>query len=568
MTAQRVGIIGAGVSGIAWAHVLTQLGFRVTLVDQAPQVGGQWLWAYPQVSLQNSRYEYALPRRPWPAGTPLHPTGPQVCAYLQRAATAYGLDMRLGRLVEHARFDGTKRCWKLNLRRTPRACEGSNSPTPASKPQELLEFDKLVVSTGQFDLGSQRRALPQEDRFAGELLTAREISDLDQTFQPGKRVVVVGFGKTALDMTSFAAQRGARVTHLFRQARWTIPREILGLHYTRLLFSRANGTFFMPAWDHPGALESFVHQHLGFAVDGFWKALQGLLRKLALRSAAGLGSAAADRVTRALPPHGAQLPFECRSALALAPDDYYRQVARGNIEPMVGELSGFLEDGRGLLVTEAGAGHTTSIAADTVVLAVGSGAPQFGFFSGDIRARLEREQDGVQLYRHLLCPDIHPESLAFAGFNHGFLHVPSACLGALWVGALWRGELRLPSAARMRASIADVQSWKRRHMLFEPSRGCGVNTRFQQYNDRLCADLGLRPHRKPNPLAEYLGRYGAADYDGIVDEYLLEAQLASRRAIAGGHAQGEGKCEPPVANPSDDARAHQEVVSVAHRGIV
>jgi hypothetical protein len=73
----------------------------------------------------------------------------------------------------------------------------------------------------------------------------------------------------------------------------------------------------------------------------------------------------------------------------------------------------------------------------------------------------------------------------------------------------------------MQACVNEVRARKREHILFEPSRSCAINTRFQQYNDMLCLELGLRPHRKlPNVVAEALGNYGASDYDGIVDEYL------------------------------------------------
>ena len=47
-----------------------------------------------------------------------------------------------------------------------------------------------------------------------------------------------------------------------------------------------------------------------------------------------------------------------------------------------------------------------------------------------------------------------------------------------------------------------------------------VSTRFQQYNDILLKDLGLSPYRKlPNVPAEIFGRYGSADYKGVVEEY-------------------------------------------------
>jgi hypothetical protein len=72
----------------------------------------------------------------------------------------------------------------------------------------------------------------------------------------------------------------------------------------------------------------------------------------------------------------------------------------------------------------------------------------------------------------------------------------------------------------MERSMEVVRDWKRAHIAYEPSRLLATNTRFQQYNDILLKDMGLSPYRKlPNIFAEVFGRYGAADYAAIVDEY-------------------------------------------------
>jgi hypothetical protein len=113
------------------------------------------------------------------------------------------------------------------------------------------------------------------------------------------------------------------------------------------------------------------------------------------------------------------------------------------------------------------------------------------------------------------------------------MHIPSAEIGALWLAALWRGELNLPSEEQMEQDTAHVQAWKREHIHFEPSRACAVNTRFQQYNDILLADLGLSAYRKlPNMIAEVFAPYRPADYKGLVGEYLAKPPAAPRRPVA------------------------------------
>jgi len=115
--------------------------------------------------------------------------------------------------------------------------------------------------------------------------------------------------------------------------------------------------------------------------------------------------------------------------------------------------------------------------ADIVVLSVGSCSPVFPFLAPEVRALLENEHDGPQLYRHVVHPSLL--SLAFAGYNHGFMHVPAAEIGALWLAALWQGKLELPSPSAMERAVEQVRSWKRANLHFEPSRSCAVNPRFQ-----------------------------------------------------------------------------------------
>jgi len=58
-------------------------------------------------------------------------------------------------------------------------------------------------------------------------------------------------------------------------------------------------------------------------------------------------------------------------------------------------------------------------------------------------------------------------------------------VGTVWLCAVLDGNLHLPSADAMEASIEAVRAWKRAHIHFEPSRSSAVNIRFQQYLDTL-----------------------------------------------------------------------------------
>jgi len=271
----------------------------------------------------------------------------------------------------------------------------------------------------------------------------------------------------------------------------------------------------MPSWAHPTRLERALHRRLRGVVGAFWRRIEGLFRgyitRHAARHARG-GDDARVRLAAVTPSH--PLVYDLRSACALAPERYFALVADGTIVPQRGEAVRLTRDA---IVLADG----TTLPCDLVVMCVGSASPRFPYLPAAHRALLEGDDDGPQLYRHLVHPSI--PRLGFAGFNHSFLHVPGVEVGTLWLAEYFRGRLRLPDAAEQ--AMQSVREWKRAHIRFEPSRGCAVSTRYQQYLDILLMDLGLSPYRKlPNVPAELLARYGAGDYRGV------RAELAARRS--------------------------------------
>ena len=198
-SAKRVAIVGAGISGLAHADVLTRCGFSVVLFDRAPRPGGVWACSYPDVSLQNTWWGYHLSSFPWPFVPNEHPTGAEILRYLDALVAARKFDVRFEHEVVSAR-EATDGGWTLRVQSTAG--------------EQTEHFDHLVVSVGQYTEGKHRLQVDGESEFAGVVSTERDLGDLARF--DGKRVVVVGFGKSALDMATFAAPRAASVHHVFR----------------------------------------------------------------------------------------------------------------------------------------------------------------------------------------------------------------------------------------------------------------------------------------------------------------------------------------------------------------
>jgi len=486
----RIAVIGAGISGIAAANVLKKNGYQPIVFEKSKRLGGVWAVAYPDIHLQNTYFSYHLSDLPWSFQPDLHPSGSQIMRYWNEAVGHLGLEVRLDHEV--LALDEQNDGWLLRYK---------NQAGMHEEP-----FGYVIIATGQYTEGKYRPQFPGEEQFSGAIITERDVCWLD-VFD-GKYVAVIGFGKSALDMSTFAASRAKEVHHVFRTPRWTIPEWILGLHFTHILFSRF-GTVMMTSWAHPTPAERFLHGPMKASIDKFWDMIASLFKWQIERLGKSRDQAARDRLSAVIPKHKF-LP-DLRSAGALAPESYYPFVAEGKIEPHLSELAGFSENG---LLLKNG----SEIPCDLVVLSLGSKTPTYPFLPQQYRRFLESESDGAQLYRHLIHPRI--PRIGFAGFNHCFMHIPAVEIGTLWLCAYLRGEIKLPPIEEMESSMERVRQWKRAHIQFEPSRLVAVNTRFQQYIDILLKDLGISPYRKlPNLFAEIFGRYGSADYEGILEEY-------------------------------------------------
>jgi len=497
----RIAIIGGGISGIAAARMLMRFEHEVVVFERGPRPGGVWAIAYPDVRLQNVAEHYRLADFPWPFAPDLHPTREQLMRYMEAAIARFHVDLRTEHevLTSEAVAEG----WELELR------------SPAGTRRE--RFDYVVVASGQYTGAPQRPELSGRECFKGQVISDREVRDL--AVLANKRVVVIGFGKSAVDMASFAAARGAQVDHVFREPRWLIPRHILGVHGAKILFMRAS-TAMIPSWVHPHPAERLLHTRLGPLVDAFWAMIGGLIRTQSGLHRFWRDPAVRRRMTALIPT--TPVPFEMRSASAVAPDEYYAQVIRGQIEPRRGEPAGFTPHGLRLA-------DGRELACDLVVVSTGSQPPQFPFLPAQYRQLLEAEPDGVQLYRHVIHPRV--PRMAFAGHNHGFLHVPGVEVAMLWLGAHLRGDLELPEAPEIERQMAAVQQWKRANILFEPSRACAISTRFHQYLDVMLTEVGVSPYRKRGALAELLAPYTAADYAGIFEEYERSRGAGPRRPL-------------------------------------
>ena len=266
VAAKRVAIIGAGVAGLQTARQLVEAGIDCVIFEKARDVGGVWRENYDDFGLQVPKELYEFPGFPYPKdqGVDLFPRGPQVQRYIQSYAEAYGLLrlIKFGTLVHSLEPLTDKRGWAVRFEH-----EGNMA---------VEEFDYCVMSTGMY---SGHPHLPQHkgaESFKGEILHSCTFLDKEQV--KGKRVVVVGGGKSAVDNAVSAAKAGVSSTLLYREAHWPVPRYLLNLipfkwgTYSRL------GHFMLHASHDMGPVATWIHAVLAPLKWLFWRIVELMFR--------------------------------------------------------------------------------------------------------------------------------------------------------------------------------------------------------------------------------------------------------------------------------------------------
>ncbi len=254
----RIAVIGAGISGIAAANILKKNGFVPVVFEKHEKIGGVWATAYPDVHLQNIYPQYRFSDVDWSFKPDLHPTGDQIMRYLSEAIQSLQLDIRLNHEVLEMKEQAEG--WLVRYKDK----DGIHEEP----------FAYVILAAGQYTDGKNIPQFLDQEQFKGKVITERDITSLD--IFNGKRVVIVGYGKSALDMATLAAERAAEVHHVFRTPSWLIPEWILGAHFTYALFTRF-GNVMMTSWAQPTAMERFLHNKLSFVISSFWDMIQSIV---------------------------------------------------------------------------------------------------------------------------------------------------------------------------------------------------------------------------------------------------------------------------------------------------
>ncbi|MGQ0775767.1 MAG: flavin-containing monooxygenase [Pseudonocardiales bacterium] len=482
----RACVVGAGPAGIVSAKVLLENGFDATVFDKYQRVGGIWSpgGCYDGLHNQSARrlFEFAdLPNR-------LHlASAVDTQSYLQNYAETFGVLDRLRPTTEVISIRPVEGPGRMG------ACGWLIDSRPVgdtAAPVRSESFDYVVVASGAHH-HVQLPELPGRELFGGMVLHSNEVR---AGMFAGRRVVVVGGGKSALDLITRAAREANSATIVARTVNWMIPeRLLLGLvGYKWILLTRL-GEALLPRYHDPACVRP---------VDRLDERVKRALWWLITRDM--LITTGLYRLPRQLRPARA-LPFHLAHA-GVMPRGYARAVRRGLIDAKIGAVQAYT--GKGLRLTTG-----EEVAADVIVFATGH-QKVFPFL--DSRVQVHDPAGRLRLYRGVVPPSA--DRLGFVGFRQVFNNIMGVELTAHWLAGYFQAALHsTPTESEMQEAIDARLIWQ--EQVLPGSLGYDFGPYDIHCADELLHDMGLPSRRAGNLLAEYLLPGGVAHrYTGLTAE--------------------------------------------------
>lgn len=485
---KNVAIIGAGNSGLAAAKVFSAQGHKVSVFERSHDLGGVWerSRSYPDVQTQSPKEIYSYSDFPMPEDYPQWPKGEQIQEYFRSYAEKFELLplIHFDSTVTAMQHLGAGQGWQLEIEKNGE----SRSET----------FDFVVSASGIF---SNPNRLNYEGEVAfkekgGTVLHSCEYTD--SSIVKDKKVVVLGFSKSATDIAVNAVHSGAaEVTIVYREPVWRIP-YFFGnvLNFKNILYSRASEKLFKP-WGLR-SLGKLMYKIATPLIWANWRALEALL------------TAQFKLNKHKMRPKG---PIEAQIScgLSIATPDFYTMLDDGRMHAVQSTIDHYdsSNDTNNVVLNNG-----ERLEADVIIMAVGwqQGLP---YLPEDYRDTLMNGDGQYRLYRNIVNPDI--PDMGFVGFNSSFASTLTGEISANWLLRYMDKQLvNLPEASEMQENIAMMLQWRREEQPIMSGYGglCVAPYHFRHL-DELMRDMGGKTHRS-NPLAAQFAPLDPSAYAGFL----------------------------------------------------
>lgn len=500
----KIGILGAGVSGIAAAKQLSH--HNPIVFEASDSIGGVWSHcSYNSTKLQSHRRDYEFTDFPWPQrDNPDFPTHLEILNYLHSYAKHFDVlkNIRFNSKVVEIRYTGNREV----------TCSGSLLPglpvwevavqTNHSDTIQWYGFELVVVCVGKYGDIARIPTFPQKkgaEVFKGKVMHTLDYCKLDQEaatqLLKGKKVVVVGFKKSGLDLAMECAQanqgpEGQPCTMVVRTLHWTVPHYwIWGLPF--FLFFSTRSSQFIHERPNQGLLRTLLCLMCSPLRRGISKFIESyLLWKLPLEK-------------YGLKPEHPFVEDYASCQMAIMPENFFSEAEKGQIVFKKASKWWFWNGGIELE-------DNTKLNADVVVLATGfDGKKKLKTILPEPFSSLLEYPSGIMpLYRGTIHPLI--PNMAFVGFVESVSNLHSSELRSMWLSGLVDDKFKLPSVESMLSQThKEIEVMKRSTRFYK--RHC-ISTYSINHSDEICKDLGWSSWRKKNWISEVFGPYSIEEY--------------------------------------------------------
>ncbi|XP_076906754.1 putative flavin-containing monooxygenase 1 [Bidens hawaiensis] len=516
MDNKQIAIIGAGIGGLLACKYCLSKGFNPIVFDFGSEIGGIWARTLKTTRLQIPKATYQFSDFPWPPSvTDDFPTQQEMINYIRSYANHFNLmpHIKLRSLVKGISYDGpSSDAWSLwNGTGEVFPPEGKwnvtveNTQTTTTR---VYTVDFVILCVGRFKDVPNMPKFPAGkglEVFRGKTLHSQTFAEMDHDaateLVKGKRVVVVGFGKSGLDIARECASINGPehpCTIVYRRDHWKLANWYpLGIPFVNFIFSRF--PVLLVHKPNEGFLLSLLATLLSPIRWGYWKLVE-TYAKITLPLA-----------KYNMVPQDSVLKDTSAGLLAYMPDpdDFFDAVHKGSIKLQKSPRYTFYE--KGISIKED---DDTQIEADIVIFATGFDgvgkiknifeSPKFGHYIAD--------PPRVGLYRECIHPRI--PQLAIIGFSDGISSLYTSEMRCQWLAALLDGAFKLPNIKEMQEDIAKWDEYMKQSQ--EEYHFRSFLGAFEiWYNDQLCKDMGVNPKRKKGFLANLFQAHGPSDYAQI-----------------------------------------------------
>lgn len=403
---KNIAIIGAGISGLQAGFLLKQKGFIIKIYEKENNIGGVWRSNYFSLYTQTPTELMQIPGFPFPN----HLLTKEVLSrqeyfeYLEITAKKMNIlqDISFNTDVINVEYKDPQ--LKNSLFLTSNSKDG----------QKIEEFSFVIFSHGKF---YKLKSLEYKNinNFQGKIYHSSQL--IDKEIIKEKKVVIVGYGKSACEITGAVADISNDTTILYKELLWSLPFYIKkNLRFDKLMCNSKLSRYLIDSPKYETIFQKLWHNQFKFLKKIFLAILEKIIsKKFHLKK------------NNIKPLFSIEKQF-LQQGIYISSEKFFKNVDLGKIKHLKGEIEEFKKNG---IVLKNG----IDIDCDVIVFAIGYDE-NFYILGDTIKNFISSENEKItsknfNFYKGII--DFRIPNIAIIGFRPAVTSPITYGLQALWI---------------------------------------------------------------------------------------------------------------------------------------